>query len=90
MQTMQASSSTSIFHSAATMHRPHPSDDLPEVVIGLYNFAEVRHRPDRELGALAFIAQLPERVVWTKFTCAKRNHPKQCVVVIAIDPNGIS
>ena len=72
------------------MHRPHPSDDLPEVIIGLYNFAEVRHRPDYELGALASIAQLRKRVVWTKFTCAKRDQPEQCVVVIAIDTNGIS
>ena len=57
------------------MHRPHPSDDLPEVVVGLDNLAEVGHRPDYGLGALAFIALLPERVVWTELTCAKRDQP---------------
>jgi hypothetical protein len=44
------------------MHRPHPSDDLPQVVVGLDHRAEGRHRPDYVLGTLAFIAQLPERV----------------------------
>jgi hypothetical protein len=72
------------------MHRPHPSDDLPEVVIGLDNLAEVGHWPDYGLGALASVAQLPERVVGTEFTGAKRDQAEKCVVVIAIDPNGIS
>jgi len=79
-------SSTSSFHSPATMHRPHPSDDLPEVVIGLDNFAEVRHRPDCGLRVPARVAQLPERVAGTELTCAERNQPEKCVVVIAIDP----
>src|SRR6476660_6647304 len=79
-------SSTS-FRSPFTIHRPDPGDDLPKVVIGLDNLAEGRHRPDYGLGALAFVAQLPERIAGTKLTCAKRDEPEQRVVVIAIDPN---
>jgi hypothetical protein len=48
--------STSIFHSPATMHRPHPSDDLPKVVIGPDDLAKRRHRSDDSLGALSPVA----------------------------------
>ena len=69
------------------MYRPNPSDDFPDLIIGLNGFAEGGHRPDDGLGALAHEPLLPERVAWAEATCAKRDHPEQRVVVIAINPN---
>ena len=83
---MRAFSSASLWPSLA-MYRPNPSDDFPDVIIGLNGFAEGGHRPDDVLGALAHEPLLPERVAWAEATCAKRDHPKQRVVVIAINPN---
>src|SRR6185437_6992952 len=38
------------FCSPSAIDRSYPSDDLPEVVIGLDNISEVRHRPDHSFG----------------------------------------
>jgi hypothetical protein len=69
------------------MYRPNPSDDFPNIIIGLDGFAEGRHRPDHVLGALAREPLLLKRVAWAETPCAKRDHPEQRVVVIAINPN---
>ena len=69
------------------MYRPNPSDDFPDIIIGLDGFAEGRHWPDDVLGALAHVALLLECVAWAEAACAKRDHPEQRVVVIAINPN---
>ena len=69
------------------MNRPNPSDDFPDIIIGFEGFAEGRHRPDDVLGALAHVALFLECVAWAEAACAKRDHPEQRVVVIAINPN---
>jgi hypothetical protein len=69
------------------MYRPNPSDDFPNLIFGLDGFAEGRHRPDDVLGALAHEPLLLKRVAWAETPGAKRDHPEQRVVVIAIDPN---
>jgi len=69
------------------MYRPNPSDDFPHIIIGFEGFAEGRHRPDDVLGALAHEPLLLKRVAWAEAACAKRDHPEQRVVVIAINPN---
>src|SRR6476646_2765491 len=83
---MRAFSSASLWPSLA-IYRPNPSDDFPDVIIGLNGFAEGGHRPDHVLGALAHEPLLPKRVAWAETPGAKRDHPEQRVVVIAINPN---
>jgi hypothetical protein len=63
------------------MHRPHPRDDLPEVIISFDGLAEGWHRPDYGFGALPGVALLLE------LDGAKRDQSKECIVVITIDPN---
>jgi hypothetical protein len=87
-RTMRALSSTPC-RSALAIHRPHPGDDLPEVIIGLDNLTEGRHRTDYVLGTLAGEALLLERAIGTQTTCAKRDWPEKGVIIIAIDPNRI-
>jgi hypothetical protein len=69
------------------MYRPNPSDDFPDIIISFEGFAEGWHRPDDVLGALAHEPLLLKRVAWAETPCAKRDHPEQRVVVIAINPN---
>lgn len=69
------------------MYRPNPSDDFPDIIIGLEGFAEGRHRPDDVLRALAHEPLFLKRVAWAETTGAKRDHPEQRIVVIAINPN---
>jgi hypothetical protein len=68
------------------MNRPHPGNDLPEVLISFDNFAEVRHRPNDSLRALSSEAQSPERIARTETACAKGDNPEQSVVVITVNP----
>jgi hypothetical protein len=69
------------------MNQPNPSDDFPDIIIGLNGFAEGRHRSDDVLGALAHEPLLLEYVAWAETPGAKRDHPEQRVVVFAINPN---
>ena len=69
------------------MYRPNPSDDFPEIIIGLEGFAEGRHRPDDVLRALAHEPLFLKRVAWAETTGAEGDHPEQRIVVIAINPN---
>src|SRR4026207_2468947 len=78
------------FCSPSAINRPYPGDDLPEVVIGLDNISEMRHRPDYSFGTPSSVAQLPKRIAGTQFTCAKGDQPEQRVVVVTVDPNRIS
>ena len=48
--------------SPLTIDRPDPGDDLPEIVISLNNFSEVRHWPNHRLGSLTSVAQLAESI----------------------------
>src|SRR5262245_60979918 len=75
--------------SPPAIDRPYPGDNLPEVVVGLDHLAEGRHRPNYKFGALSAISQLPPRISGAQLTCAKRNQPEQCIVVITVDPNWI-
>jgi hypothetical protein len=63
------------------MHRPHPGDDLPGVIIGLDGLAEGRIGPTTASEPFSGIALLLE------LDGAKRDQSKECIVVIAIDPN---
>ena len=55
------------------MHRPHPGDDLPEVIIGFDGLAEGWHRPDYGFGSLTGVALLLE------LDGAKRDQSKECI-----------
>jgi hypothetical protein len=83
---MRAFWSASLSASLA-INRPNPSDNFPDITIGLDGFAEGGHRPDHVLGALAHEPLLLKRVAWAETPGAKRDHPEQRVVVIAINPN---
>jgi hypothetical protein len=78
------------FCSPSAIDRSYPSNDLPKVVIGFDDVSEVRHRPDYSFGTPSSVAQLPKRIAWTQFTCAKGDQPEQRVVVVTVDPNRIS
>ena len=71
------------------MHRPKPGDDLPDLVVGLDDLAERRHRSHHVLGSLADEALLGEGVAGAEAAGAERDHAEQCVVVIAIDPDDV-
>ena len=73
--------------SPPAIHGPNPRDNLPEVVIRFDDLAKRRHRPDYSLGAFSLVAQVPESIAGTELTCAKRDQPEQCVVVITVQPS---
>jgi hypothetical protein len=83
---MRAFWSASLSASLA-INRPNPSDNFPDITIGLDGLAEGRHRPNHVLGALAHEPLLLKRVAWAETAGAKRDHPEQRIVVIAINPN---
>jgi len=62
-----------------------PGDDLPDIVVGLENFAERRHRSDDVLGTLAHEALLFECISRTKRARAERDDAEQGVVSVAVD-----
>ena len=84
---MDAAFSSASFWPSLAMYRPNPSDDFPDIIIGLEGFAERRHRPDDVLGALSHEPLFLKRVAWAETPGAKRDHPEQRIVIIAINPN---
>src|SRR4029450_6093128 len=64
----------------AGVHRPHPGDDLPQIVGGLDDAAEGRHRSNHDLGLDPLITRLAQ------IHRAERDQPEQGVVVGTVDP----
>src|SRR5262245_12533246 len=66
---------------------PDPGDDFPDVVVRLEDLAEMRHRPDHVLRALAHEALLRKRIARAQASGAEGNHAEQRVVVVSVNPN---